>query len=124
MDTVLKRLQDAVAKSSDESAECMIDGLELEYDEVEDEGWDDDGKYSFNYVIYKIEGKYYGFCQTRSGSYFTDYYYSVDEVQELPKKEDETIFTITSNSVDVEDVISALNDCDFEYKKTFVKGWD
>jgi hypothetical protein len=46
---------------------------------IEKDGWEDDGKWSSNYYVFKYKGKFYGIDDYRSGSYYTDYYYGSRE---------------------------------------------
>ena len=62
------------------------------YDMVDDDKWDDQGKYQYCYpVVQHIEsGKFYTFCVQRSGSYFNDYDFDfpdpeLTEVQKVKK---------------------------------------
>lgn len=54
------------------------DGLDKTYT-IEYAGeWEDEGKYSSKVIIVKIDDKLYQFSATKSGSYYTDYYYSYE----------------------------------------------
>lgn len=46
-----------------------------DYDTIDEDDWDDHGKYQFCYPVVKeiASGKFYTFCVQRSGSYFSDY---------------------------------------------------
>jgi hypothetical protein len=48
---------------------------EFDFEIIEEEDWIDDGKYSFKSTYVKWKDAYYRIDQSRSGSYFTDYYY-------------------------------------------------
>ena len=37
--------------------------------------WIDDGKYSFQSIVFSMDDKFYEISNSRSGSYFSDYYY-------------------------------------------------
>lgn len=54
---------------------------------INEGSWIDDGKYSFRTSYVKIEDKYYEIEQSRSGSYYTDYYYDDPEVYEVIPEE-------------------------------------
>lgn len=57
-----------------------VNGLEL----VEDTGWYSGGKYEQREWIFKFEDHYYEVCDSREGSYHTDYYtYSCDFPEEV-----------------------------------------
>lgn len=62
---------------------------EMFYDEdeaikiVENGGWSDDGKYSMRTSIFKYNDKFYELCETRSGSYYTDYDYHEPKINEV-----------------------------------------
>ncbi|WP_185183791.1 hypothetical protein [Bacillus subtilis] len=49
-------------------------GVEL----IEEADWSDEGKYSSSEIIFKLDGKYYSFGVSRSGSYFSYYEYEYD----------------------------------------------
>jgi exonuclease SbcC len=46
---------------------------------VEDGDWEDDGKYQYRDVIFKYDDKFYRVTDSRSGSYFSDYYYGHED---------------------------------------------
>ena len=60
-----------------------------DYKEVEDQGWEDEGKYSFGSKIFQDkDGKFWKVGANRSGSYFTDYDYNYNtEIFEVEQKE-------------------------------------
>lgn len=71
---------------------ATIDGVKYQLDIVDDGNWNDQGKYQYKYVtgvLYKISGddsvtKYdIAVTQyiTRSGSYFSEYYYEYEPLQ-------------------------------------------
>lgn len=69
-----------------------------DYELVEIEPWEDDGKYSLTRVIFKHNGKIYACQVNRTGSYYTDYYYSFyTDCNEVIQKE-----ITTTSWVDVE----------------------
>lgn len=47
-------------------------------DIVEDGDWDDEGKYQHSFTIFKYKDKHYKIDYSRSGSYYSDYYYSYE----------------------------------------------
>lgn len=58
------------------------------FDLIEEGDWSDEGKFSSQEVIFKdiLTGKHYAFGVTRSGSYFSDYFYEVwDTATEVQK---------------------------------------
>lgn len=59
----------------------IIEGNGVEVVEVED--WIDEGKYSYQNTIVKYQDKFYNVSQSRSGSYFTDYFYNDPVVTEV-----------------------------------------
>lgn len=62
------------------------EGTDYEY--VEEEDWRDDGKYSYQEVIFKHNGKFYSFEVQRCGIYHTDYDYTYyTDCTEVVKKE-------------------------------------
>lgn len=51
---------------------------------VEEGDWIDDGKYSHRSDVYSTEdGKHFQIRSSRSGSYYSDYYYSEPDVYEV-----------------------------------------
>lgn len=61
-----------------------IDDLPEQMEEVEDNDWIDDGKYSYSSSVYKCDqGNHFEISQSRSGSYYSDYYYSEPEVHQV-----------------------------------------
>jgi|WetSurMetagenome_2_1015567.scaffolds.fasta_scaffold133261_1 hypothetical protein len=60
---------------------------------IEESGWIDEGKYSYNSWIFQYQDKYYIVYDSRSGSYFSDYCNDSDdwgeyiECDEVEKKE-------------------------------------
>jgi hypothetical protein len=63
--------------------EETVEGFEL----IETGEWEDDGKYQYQSIIFKKDGKFYCNSIQRSGSYFTDYDYEYftdcNEVQKV-----------------------------------------
>ena len=61
-----------------------IDELPEQIEEVEDGGWEDNGKYSHQTSIFKCDqGNHFLIQNTRSGSYFTDYDYGTPYVSQV-----------------------------------------
>ncbi len=58
---------------------------------VKDGDWRDDGKWSHRVVVVEHDGKFYKISQSRSGSYYTDYYYNDPEIIEVQRKEETKI---------------------------------
>lgn len=83
MSEMLDKLKELVKNSDDTCAEFLLDDSGIPYKVYEEEEWIDEGKYQLNCFYVEIEGKYYGFSQSRSGSYYSDYYYSIDDVWEF-----------------------------------------
>ena len=78
------------------SIKVSTDDLELiwkedhpDYETVDEDDWDDQGKYQYCYPVVKeiASGKSYTFCVQRSGSYFSDYDYNFpdNELTEVRK---------------------------------------
>lgn len=55
------------------------DGIPDNVKIVEQGEWIDDGKYSFQEIVFEMDGKTYEICNSRSGSYFSDYYYDSED---------------------------------------------
>ena len=49
-----------------------VDGLRL----VEESGWSSQGKYDYAFWIFEFGGKHYKIVDSRTGSYYSDYYFS------------------------------------------------
>jgi len=97
---MIEKLQKLVEQSDDESAEYLIDCTDIEYEVVEEGDWIDDGKYQHRNFDVKIDGKYYSFSESRSGSYYTDWYHSVPEVCEYtPDTRYHVTYTFPSKEV-------------------------
>jgi len=60
---------------------------EEECDITEKGVWVEYGKYSYRTSVIKIEDKFYEIQESRSGSYYTDYYYEDPEIYEVTPKE-------------------------------------
>ena len=58
--------------------ESVLDGCDYKEEGIEfieESGWEDDGKYSNNTYVFKYDGKYYCVYDSKTGSYYTDYYF-------------------------------------------------
>lgn len=62
-----------------------------EFKIVEDGDWVDDGKYSHREVIFSKENKFYSLSVSRSGSYYTDYYYDWEDTDKFECPEVEAV---------------------------------
>tara|TARA_R100001594_G_scaffold53735_1_gene87282 strand:+ start:18706 stop:19104 length:399 start_codon:yes stop_codon:yes gene_type:complete len=132
---MLEKLEELVRKSDDEDVELMLDRAGIEYTEIEEDYWIQDGKYQYNHFIAKIGEQYFTFNQSRSGSPFTDWYYTIDSVNEIDKFEGTR--TVTFIIKDSEDSVQFANDIqrfagehsedldvDFTINESYDKGWD
>ena len=63
------------------------EGIYESLEHIETSNWEDDGKYSYCDVIFKYDSKIYLWTITRSGSYFTDYYYDWEDIDSSKRKE-------------------------------------
>lgn len=92
--------------SDDKHPELVLDyiatDLGFEFDEFEGGDWDDQGKYQWSTDIYKITTEDGSFLLSttvqRSGSYHSDYYYSIWDVdmvvaEEVTRTITETVYT-------------------------------
>lgn len=71
-----------------ELADKIIELFEDDALEIIEEGdWVSEGKQDICETIVKHEGKYYEITQSRSGSYYSDYYYDDPDVCEVVPKE-------------------------------------
>lgn len=78
----------------DEHPENALDTLGIEYEVLEDIEWDDQGKYQYGSLVVQVGDQIFGIDVSRSGSYFSDYYYDIDSVTELKKQ---TTYTVSKN---------------------------
>lgn len=72
-----------------ELADIIFESYQEETDDIkiiDDGDWIDDGKYSFRTAIVEYENKFYQINQSRSGSYYTDYYYDDPDIYEVTKR--------------------------------------
>lgn len=90
---VLTALQEAIKKSDDKCAESIVESL-YDYEIIEEDDWIAEGKYQYQELVFKIEGSYYAISQSRSGSPFSDYYYTVDSVNEVPKLQPSVLISV------------------------------
>ena len=64
-----------------------IDDFPEQVTEVEEDDWTDEGKYSYSRAVYKCDqGNHFMVHSSRSGSYYSDYYYSEPEVTQVVPK--------------------------------------
>ena len=64
-----------------------IDDFPEQITEVEEDNWTDDGKYSYSSAVYKCDqGNHFMVHSSRSGSYYSDYYYSEPSVTQVEPK--------------------------------------
>lgn len=61
---------------------------------IEEGDWTDEGKYSYSESIIRFGDKFYSIQQSRSGSYYTDYYYNDPEITEVTRQE-KTVVQVT-----------------------------
>ena len=108
---MLYKLKELVKNSDDTDAECLLDSNKISYTLYEEEEWVDEGKYQHSCLYVEIEGKYYGFSQSRSGSYYSDYYYSIDDVWEFtPDTRYHVNYTFPSKEV-AQEFVSWMSCC-------------
>lgn len=62
-------IENLYSKGDEEASEIGTISL------VELGDWEDDGKYQYQEKIVRIKDEFYSWTITRSGSYFTEYYY-------------------------------------------------
>lgn len=77
------------------------DELPENFERVLSGDWIDDYKYSCLQTVYKDKntGKFYGIYNSRSGSYYSDYYYSEAEVEEVkPVEVVKTIYKVVEGA--------------------------
>lgn len=59
-----------------ENEDYLPEGYEI----VDSGDWIDDGKYSYKETVFKADdGNFYSLISSRSGSYFSDYYYDSED---------------------------------------------
>jgi hypothetical protein len=81
---------------NEDSPECAVDSLGLDHEVVVDVDWDDDGKYQNGNIVVKIDGRFFSIEGSRTGSYFTDWYYNINGIAEVKELVTYTIQTQTS----------------------------
>lgn len=97
---ILDKLKELVKHSEDELPECMLDAAGIEYKEVSDIDWQCERKYDYGNYDVEIEGRFFSFSVSRTGSYYTDYYRSIDDVVEYkPDTRYHVNFTFPSKEV-------------------------
>lgn len=69
------------------------DGIIEDYEEFDADDWDDEGKYQHASPVYTITTKggetfLINVAVSRSGSYFSDYYYTIDDVNMVTHKQE------------------------------------
>ena len=86
----LEEIKYFVEKAYGSGDRCIdADHLGLEQiEEVEDLGWDDEGKYQYGGSVVKdtTDNTHFMITQSRSGSYYSDYYYGTPEVVQVEPK--------------------------------------
>jgi hypothetical protein len=90
--TELEELQEA-AKDAGESHFGIYD-LPEGWKEVDEGIWEDNGKYQYNTTVVSKNDKFFAIDQSRSGSYFSDWYYNGPEIYEVERHE-ETVVRVT-----------------------------
>ena len=99
----IEKIKDILANISAECAEddvVELDGIKYYLEEKEDKGWKSEGKWETNYYIYELicddgddilpTGVFIGQGRSRSGSYYSEYYYEFEEL-EIVEQVEETI---------------------------------
>lgn len=99
---IRKEMKDSDDKHPESVLDYIADSLGFDFEEVEGGDWDDEGKYQWATDIYKITTEDGSFLISatvqRSGSYYTDYYYSIWDVdmvvsEEVTRTITETVYT-------------------------------
>lgn len=80
---MIDRLKELVEGSTDCSVEYLLDKNGIDYEVYYESEWTAENKFDYRTVEYIMEGKYYRFDESRQGSYYTDYYYDIDGVEEF-----------------------------------------
>ncbi|APC44357.1 hypothetical protein [Pseudoalteromonas phage PH357] len=80
---MLDRLKCLIEGSTDCSVEHLLENSGIEYKLYYESEWTAENKFDYRTVEYIIDGKYYRFEESRQGSYYTDYYYDIDNVEEF-----------------------------------------
>lgn len=87
------------------------DAMEITFDDLRDDSdfklieegtWIDDGKYSYIESIFECKGKTYSLDCTRSGSYFSDYYYCWEDQDTYECREVKKIEVIAHKWVSID----------------------
>ena len=99
----IEQVKDILANIDTEWAEddeVELDGVKYYLSEKENEGWKSEGKWETNYYIYELvcndgnktnpTGIFIGQGRSRSGSYYSEYYYEFENL-EIVEQVEETI---------------------------------
>lgn len=123
----LKEVIGFISSQDDRCAEVCVDAAMakfpfiVDYDLVEEDDWTQDCKYQLCNETYKLSlddgtSRYIDIGMSRSGSPFTDWYYSVDSVTEVERFEGNTKITVTVSGENQEAVaeyfLSAIQEVD------------
>jgi hypothetical protein len=111
-DELLEKMNSIVGQ--DTHAESALEDLGLLYAEVEEGEWEDEGKYQYQYNVFGIEGRYFGINTSRNGSYFSDYNYTIDSVEEVKKA---VVYTVKATDTFVplghtQDLLAVADKCE------------
>lgn len=68
---------------------------------IEQGEWIDEGKYQYRDTVFKYDDKIWEFFVSRSGSYFSDYYYDIEDATETEAYEVEKVKVTTHKWVRV-----------------------
>ena len=91
---------------------ALLNAADMEYEDVEGlevvtfGDWVDGGKYSYAQDVIKYNDEHYIVNHARSGSYFTDYYYSDSVLQRVTV---ETVMVPTLTTTPVGDEVTLSN---------------
>lgn len=82
-----------------EETKIIIDNTIYAFKVIEDTGWEDDDKYDYRTMIFQLVERdnkwkilnefdvYFEQCSSRTGSYYTDWYYGYNEITRLKRVE-------------------------------------
>lgn len=138
---LLEELLAHIKGSDDEHPDSILDEvytrLVKDYQLTEEIDWEDEDKYQYATFLYKVtladdSVHYISMDVSRSGSYYSDYYYSLDNVNVVPKFEGSQEIVISIKGINpelvnhIEEALeSALgSDCgEVSHKVNTYEGW-
>ncbi len=100
MSNMLELLKEKLVGNTDSHPESFLDDTGIDYKEVAEVTWIDEGKYSHGSYLFSVGDEHFELSVSRSGSYHTDYYYDICEIsQYTPDTRYKVEYTFPSQGV-------------------------